>query len=269
MLTFLKLGGSLITNKNTPRTPRTEVLARLMGEIAGAYAARPGLRLVLGHGSGSFGHVEAKKYGTRNGVNTAEEWRGFAEVQAAAGLLNRLVYDAARQAGLPVINFPPSASAICRDGVIHAFAVAPIRAALDHGLVPLVFGDVAIDEVRGGTIVSTEDVFRYLARKLKPKQILLAGDEAGVLTRWPDGEVISEITSVQSLSALTGSHAIDVTGGMASKVREMLALAAEMPGTEIRIFSGEVTGRLRKALTGKRVPGTLIHNLTPTEVSKA
>ena len=62
---FLKLGGSLITDKHTPRTPRPDVLARLMQEITEARAARPGMRIVLGHGSGSFGHVEAKRYGTR------------------------------------------------------------------------------------------------------------------------------------------------------------------------------------------------------------
>ncbi len=258
MLTFLKLGGSLITDKNTPRTPRPVVLTRLMQEVVEARAVRPGLRLVLGHGSGSFGHVEAKKYGTRAGVRIEEEWRGFTEVQAAAGLLNRLVYDAARLAGLPVINFPPSASAICRDGVIRSFAVEPIRAALNHGLVPLVFGDVAIDEVRGGTIVSTEDVFRYLAGQLRPERILLAGSEAGVLTHWPNGQVIPEITSVTSLDALAGAHAADVTGGMASKVREMLALAIEMPGVEIRIFSGEAPGLVRATLLGEAGPGTVI-----------
>lgn len=263
---FLKLGGSLITDKNTSRTPRPDVLARLMQEIAEACAARPDMRLVLGHGSGSFGHVEAKKYGTRNGVRTAEEWRGFAEVQAVAGLLNRLVADAARARGLPVVNFPPSASAICHDGVIRSFAVEPIRAALAHGLVPLVFGDVAVDEARGGTILSTEDVFRYLAEQLQPEHIWLAGIEAGVLTRWPDGEVIPEITSVgaglaPALEHVGGSHAADVTGGMASKVREMLALAAEAPGVEIRIFSGEAPGLVRATLLGEARPGTAIRRM--------
>src|SRR2546425_496567 len=111
---FLKLGGSLITDKATPRTPRLDALARLMNEIAQARETKPELRLVLGHGSGSFGHSEAHKYGTRAGVRTNAEWQGFAEVQAAASQLNRLVAEAARAAGLPIVNFPPSASAICR-----------------------------------------------------------------------------------------------------------------------------------------------------------
>lgn len=258
-LVFLKLGGSLITDKSVPRMPRPEALACLMNEIAEARDARSGLRLVLGHGSGSFGHMEAQKYGTRAGVRTEAEWQGFAEVQAAAGQLNRLVADAARAAGLPIVNFPPSASTICREGVIQSFALEPIQAALEHNLIPLVFGDVAIDEARGGTIVSTEDVFRYLALRLKPERILIAGIERGVLTRWPDGEVMPKITPQTHLSNVGGSHAADVTGGMASKVQEMLALTAEVPGLTAQIFSGEVPGYVRAALMGETVSGTIIH----------
>ncbi len=258
MLIFLKLGGSLITDKHTPHTPRMDVLARLMREIAEARAVRLELQLVLGHGSGSFGHVEGKKYGTRAGVRTEAEWQGFAEVQAVAGLLNRLVADAARAAGLPILNFPPSASAICHDGVIRVLAVEPMQAALNHQLIPVVFGDVALDEVRGGTIVSTEDVFRFLAARLQPERILLAGIEPGVLTRWPDGEVILEITSETQLGSLSGSHAVDVTGGMASKVNEMLALVKDAPDCAVQIFSGEAPGRVRAALQGESIPGTII-----------
>jgi isopentenyl phosphate kinase len=264
MLIFLKLGGSLITDKNTPRTPRPEALARLMDEIAAARVAQPEMRLLLGHGSGSFGHVEGKKYRTRQGVRTEAEWQGFAEVQAAAGQLNRLVVDAGRDSGLPIVNFPPSASVICHDGAIRTMAVEPIQAALNHSLIPLVFGDVAIDEVRGGTIVSTEDVFRFLAVHLKPERILLAGIEPGVLVRWPDGEVISEITpggagrDSPRQHQIGGSHAADVTGGMASKVQEMLALVKAVPGCTVQIFSGAVSGRVRDALMGGEVAGTVI-----------
>ena len=51
-LTFLKLGGSLITDKTHPRTPRPESLARLASEIAAALGEDPALALILGHGSG-------------------------------------------------------------------------------------------------------------------------------------------------------------------------------------------------------------------------
>lgn len=258
MLVFLKLGGSLITDKTAPRTVRPETLARLMREIAEARAARPELQVVLGHGSGSFGHVEAKKYGTRDGVRTPDEWRGFAEVQWVAAQLNRWVVDAAREAGLPVFNCPPSASTLAREAVIEALAVEPIRTALEHGLIPIVQGDVAFDAARGGTILSTEDVFRHLASRLHPQRILLAGIERGVLTHWPDGDVFPELTGAPNVATL--SHAADVTGGMASKIRETLAMVASAPNCEALIFSGEEPGLVQRALLGERVPGTYLLN---------
>jgi isopentenyl phosphate kinase len=48
-----------------------------------------------------------------------------------------------------------------------------------------------------------------------------------------------------------------VTGGMASKVRQSLALVDELPGLEILIFSGEKPGQVKSALLGVRVGTSL------------
>ena len=92
-LIFLKLGGSLITDKSNAHTARPDVLRRLAAEILTALDAQPDLRLVIGHGSGSFGHIPAHRYHTRVGVRTASEWAGFIEVSVFIGvLLVGLVY---------------------------------------------------------------------------------------------------------------------------------------------------------------------------------
>ena len=270
-LVFLKLGGSLITDKAVPRTPRLEVLARLAQEIADARKVNPSLRLLLGHGSGSFGHVPARQHGTRQGVRTPEQWRGFAEVWWDAASLNRLVVDALREAGLPVVSFPPSASVTARDGQVAAWDTSPLCAALEDGLLPVIQGDVIFDSVRGGTILSTEELFVHLARQLYPARLLLAGIEPGVWRIYPppspgssfarssslhlgQGKMIfPEITSENIgdvLPALGGSQATDVTGGMASKVRQMLALVQELPELEVLIFSGQKPGLVRETLLG-------------------
>ena len=57
---FLKLGGSLITDKTQKRTPRREVIRRLADEIATERSENSELHLVIGHGSGSFGLIAAK-----------------------------------------------------------------------------------------------------------------------------------------------------------------------------------------------------------------
>jgi isopentenyl phosphate kinase len=260
-LYFLKLGGSLITDKNTARTARLDVIARLAEEIAQALANRPDLRLLIGNGAGSFGHVPARRYGTRQGVHTPDEWRGFAEVWRDAAALNRLVTDGLHAAGLPAVAFPPSAAVIASDGQVVSWDLAPIRLALAAGLLPVVQGDVIFDTVRGGTILSTEDLFEHLARHLQPERILLAGLEEGVWADFPAcTRLIDEITPLnlpQVAPALGGSSATDVTGGMASKVNQSLALVQEIPGLEIYIFSGKTVGALKKGLAGSSV-GTVV-----------
>jgi len=254
-LVFLKLGGSLITDKARPYTPRRDVLRRLAMEVRQALDTSPGLRLLVGHGSGSFGHQAAVPYGTREGVRSAREWRGFAEVAAAAARLNRLVTDALLEAGVPALSLQPSASALCRDGVLVWLETGPIHEALRRGLVPLVYGDVALDEVRGGTIVSTEDLFVYLAGLLRPDRILLAGAFPGVLD--DRGDVIPSITPTTFPSfrpVLGGAEGADVTGGMLQKVGSMVALVDRQPGLAVHIISGLEPGLVRRALERADLP---------------
>ena len=103
---IVKLGGSLITDKTQPSTARPEVIARLAKEIAEALPELEG-HLLLGHGSGSFGHVAASRCGLGKGVFSpprqpadAIQRRGLAETQHQAASLHRLVTGAMLDAGL-------------------------------------------------------------------------------------------------------------------------------------------------------------------------
>ncbi len=217
--------------------------------------------MVIGHGSGSFGHTPARKYGTRQGVSTPQQWNGFAEVWAEARALNDLVVAALIQAGLPAIAFPPSACIQASDGKIEGWNLLPFQRAIEKGLLPVVNGDTVFDEVRGGTILSTEDVFFYLARKFPVRRILLAGCEEGVWGKFPEREnLIAEITPdtfAGLADSIQESAAVDVTGGMIAKVESMLGLIRENPQLEVVIFSGRQPNRVREALLGAS-PGTRI-----------
>ena len=252
---FLKLGGSLITDKSKPGTPRLNAITRLAEEIHAAREHSPELPLVLGHGSGSFGHSAASRYGTRQGVSGAEGWRGFVEVWQQARALNSIVMDSLIKAGVNAVAFPASACAVCTDGVVNSWELSPLRAAMAKGLLPVVYGDVVFDTSKGGTILSTEDIFVHLARQLSPQRILLAGIEPGVWADYPTCsrlvETITPDNFEQILPALNGSAAADVTGGMRSKVQGMLGLVKEIPALEVFVFSGEKSDSIAKALRGK------------------
>jgi isopentenyl phosphate kinase len=100
-----------------------------------------------------------------------------------------------------------------------------------------------------------------LARELHPQRILLAGLEGAVWADFPERrQRVEKITpaSFDVVKAGVGaSHGADVTGGMESKVRQMLALVTEIRGLTAQIFSGERSGNLRLALLGE-IHGTLI-----------
>lgn len=248
-LTFLKLGGSLVTHKTREATPRPEVLQRLAAEVQAARHVRPELELLIGHGSGSFGHFAARRHGTREGVRTAEEWTGYAQVSRAAARLNRLVADTFSDAGIPILSLQPSASARCQDGELQSLALAAIHAALKNGLIPLLYGDVALDNVRGGTIISTEEIFRFLAPVLRPDRILLVGEAPGVLDTASETIDVIRPCQLDSIAAQLGaSHGVDVTGGMLGKVTAMLELIATCPSLTVRILSGLPAGEVQRAL---------------------
>jgi isopentenyl phosphate kinase len=262
-LVYLKLGGSLITVKDRPHTARLDVLDRLADEIAAARSQDPSLQIVLGHGSGSFGHFPASKFQTRLGVKTAEEWAGFIEVWREASDLNHLVLQALEKAKLPALVLPPSAMIMAQHGKVASWNLNTLLCALNHNLLPVIYGDVVFDTARGGTILSTEDLFSYLAHHILPARLLLAGIEPGVWANFPHNtSLLPEITP-GSLShvetGLRGSAATDVTGGMADKVRQVLSLVEAFPELKARIFSGEIPGNVQQALLGEAV-GTEIHS---------
>ncbi len=269
---FLKLGGSLITDKDKPYTPRLDKLADLALEIKTALDANPELVLILGHGSGSFGHTAAKKYGTREGIldpnghkkllgSIEDYWKGFSEVRFQAAELTRYVMQTLLEADVPAIPFSPSASMVSNNRKVTSHNALTIRKSLEVRILPVVHGDVAFDEALGGTILSTEDVFAFLATQFPPTRILLAGIEAGV---WEDFPARTRLVKQIQLSdyekmraRIGGSASTDVTGGMKAKVEEMFGLIQKNKGLTVQIFSAEESGYLTRALNGENV-GTLL-----------
>jgi isopentenyl phosphate kinase len=274
-LIFLKLGGSLITDKTQAYTPRLDIIEDVALQISTTLQNNPYLRLVIGHGSGSFGHVAASEYHTREGFvprasplihrerDKTEEnyWKGFAEVWYQASALNRFVMKALNKTNVPSIALPPSANVIASDGQVSIWETTTIRMALAAGLVPVIFGDVTFDEVRGGTILSTEDLFGFLARALNPERILLAGLESAVWEDFPARTRKLATITPQSFSEISqgvGKAAgADVTGGMEAKVVQMLELVRQNPQLKVQIFSGAEPGNIARALSGEE-PGTMI-----------
>src|SRR5690242_13549426 len=138
MLTFVKFGGSVITDKTGQEAPDLPLIRRLAAEVRAALdLAGARYRLIVGHGSGSFGHTYAQRYGIHHGLAPGADWVGFAETAAAALRLNRIVVDELLAANIPAIAFQPSATLLSRGGQLVAWDTAAIGRALDRRLIPV------------------------------------------------------------------------------------------------------------------------------------
>ncbi len=261
-LVFVKLGGSLITEKNAPYTINYQAITRIVKELKEAIDNDHHLQLLIGHGGGSFPHPVAQSFKTAEGFIQDTSIRGFALCQNAASTLNRILVDLMADYAINAVSIQPSACCVATDGRITDFFTQPIEASLEHGLIPVVFGDCVFDTVKGCTIVSTEQIFSYLSSALQPSRVLIVGLVGGVYTSDPQKDEnaqfiptieVEKFTSIESY--LGGSYSVDVTGGMATKVKELIELARR--GIECEILSG-ASGNITKALAGQRGLGTII-----------
>jgi isopentenyl phosphate kinase len=266
-LTFVKLGGSVITDKTGQALPELATIRQLAAELRAACVAAPQLAIILGHGSGSFGHTYAARYGIQRGIAQDGDWHGFALTAAAALRLNRIVVDELLAADVPALSLQPSATLRSSGGKILDWSTATLNRALDHRLIPIIHGDVAFDDAQGAAIISTEQLIVQLAchtDELRPARIVLVG-ERGVFTADPrsnpNARRIPRIdrSNIATVLAVAGaSHGADVTGGMRSKLELMWQLVEATPGLVVQMI-GPAPGLLRRTLLGQASgEGTII-----------
>ncbi len=243
---LIKLGGSALTFKGSRPRVRRKVLAALSSELS---SFRGDLCLV--HGGGSFGHPLAHKYGLQRGLADNNGLMGFAEVQRRMRDLNGQVLDALHAAGIPAVSVPPASLVRMRGGDLESLSVGPFREALAAGLIPVTFGDAALDTVQGAAICSGDDLMVHLARALRPDLALFIADVEGILG--PDGGLV-EVIRDEVPKLAWKKPAADVTGGMRAKVQCMLDIARD--GSRCLLVSGLIPGRVQAVLGGQKVPST-------------
>lgn len=247
-LIVLKLGGSVITDKDSPETVDDENLNQVLDAVATAVTNETtDFRLILVHGGGSFGHVHAAEHGVSTTEGTADA-AAANEIHSAMKRLNGIVVDRLQErevAALPV--HPLSVAARDDDGALSLPATAT-EGLLDEGFVPVLHGDVIAHAGEGVTVLSGDEIVTRLADSLGASRVGLCSTVPGVLDA--DDAVIGEIGSFSEVeSVLGGSESTDVSGGMAAKVRELLDL-----GAPAHIFGPDSVGAF---LQGES-PGTVI-----------
>jgi isopentenyl phosphate kinase len=217
MTTVLKLGGSVITEKETPETVDEAALSAASRAVG--ISDEP---LVIVHGGGSFGHHHA----ATRGVDTTEGTQDAADVRAihrAMGALNERVVDALAEAGVAAVPMRPLSVGHKTADAAFVLPTDAVEAALGEGFVPVLHGDVVAHAESGASVVSGDTLVVELAEGLSVDRVGLCSTVPGVLDE--DGTVIDRIERFDTVAAALGdSDATDVTGGMAGKVRTLLDL---------------------------------------------
>ncbi len=253
-LLLIKIGGSSITDKSTPYKLKRDNLICLAKEISKSKYPN----LIISHGSGSFGHVSAIKYGGKKGYKSKI---GIATVFSDASRINQIVTDVFIQEGLPAVSFSPRSLILGENGKINTHNFKIIEEALKQGLIPVVYGDVILDKNWKTTIFSGEKTLNLLAIYLRNKgfiieKIIQVGETAGVLGK--NGNTIPVINKnnwAEIKKNIYRTGKLDVTGGMIHKVEEALELSKK--GVRTLLISDE-ENMLFNAIIGKLSRGTII-----------
>lgn len=246
MVTVLKLGGSVVTDKAEPETVDEGALGRAAEAIGGA--SDDGTDLIVVHGGGSFGHHHADAHGV-SVTDGSTDVAAVTDIHGAMRRLNDAVVAALRDADVGAVPVHPFSLAHRGAAGDLSLPVDGLRTLLGEGFTPVLHGDVVAHTGEGVTILSGDEIVVSVADSLAADRVGLCSTVPGVLDE--NGAVIEEITAMADVeAAVGGSDATDVTGGMAGKVRALLALsmparifdldglpaflAGEAPGTEIR-----------------------------------
>lgn len=253
-LVFVKLGGSLITDKYKPYTAKQNTINKLAESIGKIISANKDTAYIIGNGAGSYGHYAATQYSHRTPF-------GFSFIQQKVKDLNSKLIDALLMQKIPSISIPFSSISIAKDSTSFSVYQDSLLGYLETGIIPVVYGDVVYDSANVSTIFSTEKIFSVLIEKLRDiyriDRVIHLTVVDGLLDE--NGVVIPRVTNANFNTIkkhLFKTEGFDVTGGMLHKIEESLALAKS--GIKTHIVNGRIDDVLLRILMKKESIGTEI-----------
>jgi isopentenyl phosphate kinase len=245
MITLVKIGGSVLTDKQRPLVFQDEYAHRFAADIRLSRTVP-----ILVHGTGSWAKGIGRHYRRDGGV--FRDAAGFQMSCSRIRLLQEALTAALREEG--VMCCPLQANGIFHRGrgVLDLYDTGPLARLLDAGVSPLLCGDILVEGPGIFRVVSSDAVAVAIARRMGVSDCVFATDVDGV---WDShGSLIAEVT--EPGLAVGDSDRRDVTGGMSAKIAAALEIAAT--GARTTIVNGRITGRVRDALARRTVTGTRV-----------
>lgn len=241
---LIKLGGSIITNKEKPLSARRKTIENLSKNLKKVNES-----IVLVHGGGSYGHYWSVKYD----MHTKEKkynLRGVSIVKNSMIELNKIILDSMIKNKINPYCLPPTDFMSGNRPIIKK--IKEIEKIAKSGLIPITFGDALWYGQRKTYILSGDKIMTYLAKVLRPRLSIFALNEDGVYSDLKSKNLITELTGEKP--SIT-DNTMDVTGGMTRKIEE--ASKISKIGMNVFFVNGNKPERIVKAIKNKKFEGTL------------
>ena len=223
-IVILKLGGSLLTDKNKPFSIREDIVKGSVRQIVDAKE-----KLILVHGGGSFGHPLAKKYSIINGIDSTipNQVLGLTETHQSMNEFNSYLIKLFLENKYPVLSIQASSIFIKDSQEISASHMEVIETALDLNILPILYGDIILDKQGSFSIISGDQIILELCKNLDKYTISKV-----IFTMETDGIYINDNESgddcilatecysdqLENLNLANLGQKIDVTGGIKGKI---------------------------------------------------
>ena len=241
---LIKLGGSIITNKDKPLSPRRKVIENITRSLA-----RIKEPMIIVHGGGSYGHYWSVRYDMHTKPKRYD-LHGVAIVKNSMIELDKIILDALVKNKLNPYSLPPTDFMVGDKPVPKK--VNEISKMAKAGLIPTTYGDALWFKNKKTYILSGDKIMTHLSKLLKPRLVIFALNVDGLYSDLKTKKLISEL---KGEIPVISQNKMDVTGGMARKVQEATQIAKS--GVDVFFVNGNNPERIVKAVKNRKYQGTL------------
>jgi len=241
---LIKLGGSIITNKEKPLSPRKKTIDRISSSLK-----KVGEPLVIVHGGGSFGHYWSVKYDMHT-KPAKYSMEGLSIVKNSMVELNKIILDLFLKNKLNPYCLPPTDFMSGNKPILKK--IKEINEISKSNLTPITYGDALWYGKKKSFILSGDKIMTIIAKALKPKLSIFIMNVDGLYADFKSKDLIYEIGNKEATISDIG---MDVTGGMKRKVEE--ATKISKMGLNVFFVNGNKPDRIVKAVKKSKFEGTL------------
>jgi len=241
---LIKLGGSIITNKDKPLSPRRKAIDGIVRSLK-----KTDEDIIVVHGGGSFGHYWSVKYNMHTKPKKYD-FRGVSKVKNSMVELNKIILDSFLKNKLNPYCLPPTDFMIADKP--NTKKIKEIKKIAESEMIPITFGDALWYGNKKSYILSGDKIMSVLAKVLRPRLSIFVLNVDGLYDNLKTKNIISEFKN-EKISMKKAS--MDVTGGMSRKVQE--ATKISKMGLKVFFVNGNKPERIANAIKGKKFEGTL------------